>query len=102
MHLAGRFFIIFLPLSALVISLRAQCPANEADLANGGTFSGTCSIGVGTNVIITGAVIWSSGTLTLTVNDGDIIINSGGSLTINGGTVQAIDNNNGDLVVNSG
>ena len=31
----------------------AQCPANAADLANGGTFSGTCSVDITGSVTIT-------------------------------------------------
>ncbi len=79
----------------------SQCPTNEADLANGGTFSGNCTINIGADIIITGAVIWNSGTLTLNGNNGDIDID-GGSLTINAGTVRAIDNNDGDLDVING
>jgi hypothetical protein len=91
-------FISFIFFTQIVY---AQCPTNEADLADGGTFSGTCSIAVGGSIVITGAVVWSSGTLSITGSNGDIDIN-GGSLTINGGTVQAVDGNDGDLDVISG
>ena len=82
----------------------AQCPADETDLANGGTFSsaGTCSIAVGGSMTITGAVIWNGpGILEITGTAGNINID-GGSLTINGGTVQSIDGDDGNIDVING
>ena len=81
----------------------AQCPANEADLADGGTFSsaGICNVAVGADITIAGAVIWNGpGILSINGDDGDIFIT--GSLTINSGTVRSIDNNDGDLEVRNG
>ena len=81
------------------------CPANEADLADGGTFCGTCSIEVGGSITISGDVCWVSGTLTIDDgafgSNGDIIISGTGSLTVEAGTVQSNDND-GSLTVNSG
>jgi hypothetical protein len=81
----------------------AQCPTNEADLANGGTFSGNCTVNVGGSITVTGAIIWTSGTLTIQDTggggDGDMHINSGGSLTVQGGTVAMDD---GDITINTG
>ena len=81
-------------------TLLAQCPVDEADLANGGTFSGNCNVNVGGNITITGAVVWTSGTLNINGNNGDV--NISGSLTINGGTVNTTDNSDGDIEVLNG
>jgi len=89
-------FLFFVGSSSL-----AQCPTNEADLADGGSFSGTCNIAVGTEIVIAGVVDWNSGTLSITGNDGDIDVS--GTLNILGGTVRAINNNDGNLnVLSSG
>lgn len=80
---------------------RAQCPNNEFALANGGTFSGNCTIDVGGSVTITGDVVWTSGTLSITGNDGNL--NLEGSITIqNGSTVRVDDNNDGDVDIENG
>lgn len=81
---------ILLFLMAYAIISFSQCPTNEADLANGGTFSGTCSVNVGASITVTGDIIWQSGTLT--VNDAEnelagFIISGTGSLTIQEGSV---------------
>jgi hypothetical protein len=79
----------------------AQCPSNIADLVNGGTFSGNCTVAVGGNITITGNVTWTSGTLSINGNDGNLNIQ--GSITIqNGATVRVDDNNDGDLDILSG
>jgi hypothetical protein len=80
-----------------VLVVNGQCP-NEATLAAGGTFSGNCTVNVdggpGSEITITGNVIWTSGTLRIEGNDGDL--NIAGSLTIqNGATVRVDDNNDG-------
>lgn len=110
-------------------NLSAQCPVNEADLANGGTFSGDCTVDVGGLITVTGTIIWTSGRLTindtggggdgdmvivspgeviiqngatLDMDDGDISINIGGTLTVNsGGSVEILDDNR-ELYVSGG
>lgn len=75
-----------------------QCPANGAALAAGGTFSGNCSLNVGNTLIITGNVIWQSGTLTIEdVEDelAGLIISNGASLTVQAGAV-VLDDADGD------
>jgi hypothetical protein len=102
----AKRFLLALALSVLSLSFSvAQCPANEADLANGGTFSsaGTCNVNVGGAIIITGDVIWNGpGTLAINGDAGDIDIANGGSLTINGGTARTTNNGDGDLDVLNG
>ena len=79
------------------------CPGSEAAFAAGGTFSGNCTLNIGGAMTITGAIVWQSGTLT--INDsgpggnGDVTINSTGSITVQGGTIQVAD---GFLTINSG
>ena len=78
------------------------CPANEADLANGGTFSGNCTVAIGNTINITGPVIWLSGTLNMNGfgANGNVNINSGGSIEIRDGAEVYVDD--GDLTVNTG
>lgn len=84
-------------LCLLFIRLQAACPINETDFANGGTFSGPCTLNYGSSTTITGAVIWTGGTLTLRRMDGaGLIIANGGSLTIQGGTVTIDDDDGGN------
>ncbi len=80
----------------------AQCPANAADLADGGTFSGDCTINSGGNVLtITGNVTWTSGRLTIDGggNDGDVTLN-GGTFTIQNGATLDLDD--GEMNINAG
>ncbi len=77
----------------------AQCPTDEADLADGGTFSGDCSVSVGFSINISGAVTWTSGTLTIVGDNGDINLST--TFDLQGGAVE-FDNNDGDVDVNSG
>ncbi len=98
--LPGRtaFLRWILSLSGLFFSfvIFAQCPANEADFANGGSFSGPCNVDYNGEVTITGAVIWTGGTMVLEEMDGDgLIIANGGSLTIQAGTF-TLDDDTGD------
>lgn len=95
-----RRFYFFCQLFFLGSTALAQCPTNEADLADGGSFSGTCNIGVGADIVIAGVVTWNSGTLSITGTNGNIDVS--GTLSILGGTVRSIDGNNGDLDVLSG
>ncbi|MEP1093640.1 MAG: Ig-like domain-containing protein [Cyclobacteriaceae bacterium] len=81
-------------------SLFAQCPADEADLANGGTFSGTCNVNVGGDVTITGNVTITSGTLTISGNNGDM--NLSATFTVQNGASVVFDNFDGDVDVLSG
>lgn len=76
------------------------CPANETDLANGGTFCGNCNVAVGGTINITAKVTWCSGTLNITGNNGDV--NLSDTFHILGGTVQTQDNNDGDFDILSG
>ena len=68
-----------------------QCPSSEADFADGGTFSGPCSLEVGTVVNITGPVIWTGGLLDITGANGSVYIKSGGSLLVQAGTININD-----------
>lgn len=83
-------------------ALHGQCPSNEADLANGGTFVGPCSISVGAEVLITGDVVWNGEDLSILGSGGSIDVQSGGSLTISSGNVFADDNTSGSIYVRSG
>lgn len=81
--------------------LSAQCPMNEADLADGGDFSGTCVINVGGSITITGVVNWNGGTLRITGNQGHL--NLVGTLNVNQGSVIIDDDGGGgDLEVKGG
>lgn len=101
------FLILLIIVSSSIIY--AQCPTNEADLADGGTFSGTCSVNVGASITVTGDIIWQSGTLTVSDAENELagfIISGTGSLTIEGGSV-IIDDTDGsqddsNIVVQSG
>ncbi|MEP0368288.1 MAG: T9SS type A sorting domain-containing protein [Cyclobacteriaceae bacterium] len=78
-----------------------QCPSNEADLANGGTFSGNCTVDVGGSITITGDVVWTSGTLRIEGGNGDLNLES--TFTIrNGATVRIDDDNDGDVDIQNG
>lgn len=87
-----------LTVSLLVVTLvsTAQCPVNENDLADGGTFSGTCVIAVGLNVTITGTVNWTSGTLTITGGSGRIRVSNDALLNVQGGTIITTDDGDGN------
>ena len=91
-------------LTILSFQVYSQCPSNEADLADGGTFSGNCTVNVGGSITVTGNIIWTSGRLTINDTggggDGDLFINSGGSITVQNGAV--LDMDDGDITVNSG
>jgi hypothetical protein len=76
------------------------CPTNEADLANGGIFCGTCNVNVGNSISITGAVTWCSGTLSINGANGDVSLYD--TLRVLSGTVRALDGNNGSLDIYSG
>lgn len=84
----------------------AQCPANETDFQNGGTFSGNCVLSVGANVTLdpSALVIWQSGILTITGGSGRIIVSNGSTLDIQGGSILTIDdgdaNGNSDGPIN--
>jgi hypothetical protein len=97
--LGSLFLIPGAPFSAF-----SQCPTNEADLADGGTFSGDCSINVGGRIDITGSIIWTSGRLTINDSggggDGDMDIQSGGSFLVQDGATLDLDD--GDITVLSG
>lgn len=93
-------FLITLIFFPLFIS--GQCPSSEADFADGGTFSGPCSLEVGSVVNITGPVIWTGGVLDITGSNGSVYIKSGGSLTVQAGTININDGSNGTLNVEAG
>lgn len=78
----------------------AQCPANEAALIAGGTFSGTCTINIGAATNITNNVVISSGTLTLNGGAGNVTVSGAGSITIQSGTSLIIED--GSLTVSGG
>ncbi|WP_139281045.1 hypothetical protein [Reichenbachiella agariperforans] len=80
-------------------ALFAQCPT-ENDLANGGVFSGNCTVNVGDEIEITGAIFWTSGRLTINGGDGDVIIENNGSITIQDGATLDLDD--GDLYIEDG
>lgn len=86
----------------LTIPAFSQCPANEAALAAGGTFSGNCSIAVGGDVQITGTVNWTSGTLDITGTGGNLLVMSGGAFNVNGGSVLVNDGGDGRIEVRAG
>lgn len=89
-HLIG--FVMLLTTVVSRVSL-AQCPAaNGSDLAAGGTFSGNCIVSLGlSSITITGNTVWTSGTLQILGSPGNITIANGASLTINGGTIETVD-----------
>ena len=97
--LGSLFLIPGAPFSAF-----SQCPTNEADLADGGTFSGDCSVNVGGRIDITGSIIWTFGRLTINDSggggDGDMYIQSGGSFLVQDGATLDLDD--GDITVLSG
>ncbi|MEP4534281.1 MAG: hypothetical protein ABJ004_14410, partial [Cyclobacteriaceae bacterium] len=98
------FCLVYLFFSLFSLTLSAQCPTNEADLANGGTFSGNCTVNVGGSITVTGDIVWTSGRLTINDTggggDGDLYISSGGSITIQNGATLDLDD--GDITVNDG
>lgn len=77
----------------LSVKTFAQCPIDESDFQNGGTFSGNCFLSVGANVTIdpSALVSWQSGTLTITGGSGRIIVSNGAILDIQGGSILTID-----------
>ena len=106
----NHFIQLFLVLVTMLSSIQSigQCPIDEADLADGGTFSGTCTIDVGggasSALEITGDVVWQSGTLNIesATSNGSTYIKSTGSLTIQSGTVNINDNATGIIEVEDG
>lgn len=92
------FFIITLLLIAN--HSYSQCPADEDALEAGGTFSGTCTIGIGASANITNTVIFTSGTLTLTGGAGNLTVSGAGSITIQSGAT--LDIEDGSLTVSGG
>ncbi len=84
-----------------------NCPANEADLADGGEFCGTCTINVGGSITITDDVCWVSGTLQIDGNGGEteFTLNAGATLNIVSGVVHVDDGGAdilGDIVIMNG
>jgi hypothetical protein len=82
------------------------CLFNEATFAAGGSFSGTCTLdvsgapnGAASDITITGDVVWTSGTLTIVGNDGDINLEA--ILDIQGGSI-IFDNGDGDVDIRNG
>ncbi len=79
------------------------CSFTQATFQAGGTFGETCTLNIGTSdLTINTTVNWTTGTLTIVGNDGDIVITGTGRLNINGGNIETIDNNDGDLTIRSG
>ncbi|MFY0598396.1 MAG: T9SS type A sorting domain-containing protein [Cyclobacteriaceae bacterium] len=64
-----------------------QCPADETDFSNGGTFSGTCTVDYGSTATITGDVVITGGDFNISEMWQGLFIANGGSLTIQGGTI---------------
>lgn len=88
-------------ISLLIIKYSyAQCPADEAALIAGGTFSGTCTINIGAATNITNSVIISSGTLTLNGGAGNVTVSGAGSIEIQSGATLVIED--GSLTVSGG
>lgn len=83
-----------------VFETAGQCPVDEADLVDGGTFSGNCTVNVGGTATITGTVIWNGGTLNIEGSNGSLYI--AGGLYVNSGDVLINDGNSGRLDVESG
>ena len=78
---------------------------DEADFADGGTFSGPCSSNYGESVFVTGDIIWNGGTMDLREMFDGLYIENGGSLTIQSGSFTLNDDdafNQSNLIVNSG
>jgi hypothetical protein len=99
-----HFICCVLLLCNPILSFAQGCPAGFADLEDGGTFSGNCTVsGVGLALDLNGNVTWLSGTLTIegTTGVGNIIVHNGFTLTVSGGTIQT-DNSDGRLEVQTG
>lgn len=83
-----------------------NCPVDETDLANGGTFWGPCSLEIGSTINITGNVTWTGDTLRLTGSgageNGSVYIENGGSLTVQSGTILVNDFGTGTMNVREG
>ncbi len=93
----------------------AQCPTNEADLSDGGTFSGDCpDVATWGGIDINGTVNWTSGSPTVNGNlriFGGLNTDLGTNFTVNGNigardgsnsTVDGIININGNWNINGG
>ncbi len=116
----GVIGLLYLCLS--IEEAHAQCPLNQADLENGGTFSGDCDITATSDVTIGALVDWTSGRMTILggynliinssyfvqngatidVDNGGLTVSSSGTLLVNSGGAVEINGSTSDLTVDGG
>lgn len=100
----SKFLIILFLIAFCFKGFGQACGFNENTFRAGGTFSGDCELDVGGSITVTGDIIITSGRITINDSggggDGDMFVNSGGSITIRDGA--SLDLDDGDVTVNSG